>query len=205
MYMILNYDDLKKIKTYVTYNDGFRIVYYYEKYHEVLQGAHAREINDFYNNIPINERVSTMDEIDNILNYYLNQNDLALGVSIYNINQECIKKKIRRDVNNLDDREVYKEELIYDYNYISLNEGYRIVYFKENGDYYIGAYAKKIEDFMYDLYDIEPIEDETPPSYISNEDILMKELSYAKDYISASIYDINGNLITNYTRIKNKL
>lgn len=50
--------------------------------------------------------------------------------------------------------------MIYDYNTLVVTEGYRLVYFYPNGNYYIGTYAKKIEDFMIEFCEFYPIIDE---------------------------------------------
>lgn len=36
-------EELNKFKTYVTYDEGYRVVYYYEKYHEVPKGLYAKK------------------------------------------------------------------------------------------------------------------------------------------------------------------
>lgn len=45
--MKIKKEDLMYYKDYVTYNDGYRIVYYYEKYHEAPRGLYAKNIEDF--------------------------------------------------------------------------------------------------------------------------------------------------------------
>ena len=45
--MKIKKDDLMYYKDYVTYNDGYIIVYYYEKYHEAPRGLYAKNIEDF--------------------------------------------------------------------------------------------------------------------------------------------------------------
>ena len=36
-------EELNKFKTYVTYDEDYRVVYYYEKYHEVPKGLYAKK------------------------------------------------------------------------------------------------------------------------------------------------------------------
>ena len=38
---------LNKFKTNVIYKSGFRVVYYYEVYHEALKGVHVENLSDF--------------------------------------------------------------------------------------------------------------------------------------------------------------
>lgn len=46
--MEMKKEELNKFKTYVTYDEGYRIVYYYEKYHEAPKGLYAKKIEGFY-------------------------------------------------------------------------------------------------------------------------------------------------------------
>lgn len=78
---------------YVTYNDGYRIIYYYEKYHKAPRGLYAKNIEDFIkffkgNNIKCKS-------MDDILSLFLNDNKKALGVAIYKVDGSLIAKKER--------------------------------------------------------------------------------------------------------------
>ena len=158
--MKIKKEELNNFETYVTYNEGYRIVYYYEKYHDVPKGLYAKKIENFMIFFQKNNVVPEFKSLDDILCRFLDLNFDALGVAIYNINQECIAKKIKSNVKKINDSTVYKEELIYDYNTLVVTEGYRLVYFYPNGNYYIGTYAKKIEDFMIEFCELYPIIDE---------------------------------------------
>lgn len=89
------------------------------------------------------------------------------------------------------------DELKYDKNNQSYDDGYRIVYFYEDGSHSVGEYCKTIEGFMVGFTEFDPIitEDDIP-EFISNEDLLEKCLKYDKNAISAAIYKTNGTLIT---------
>ena len=74
--------------------------------------------------------------------------------------------------------------MIYDYNTLVVTEGYRLVYFYSNGNYYIGTYAKKIEDFMIEFCEFYPIIDEEDiPKFESIDDILHRCLINIKNII----------------------
>ena len=152
-----------------------------------------------------NDVVPEFKNYDDILDRFLNLKSDALGVAIYNVNQDCVAKKIRNNVKTINDSIVYKEELIHDYNTIVANEGYRLVYFYPNGNYYISTYAKKIEDFMIGFCDSYPVMDEEDiPKFESTDDILHRCLIYAKNISEVAIYDVNGTLIAKKDRSKIK-
>lgn len=204
--MKIKKEELNQIKTYVTYDVGYRIVYYYEKYHEVPKGFYARKIEDFMVLFCENSKVPEFKSLDDILIRFLKLNINALGVAIYNVNQECVKKKIKNNIMNINDSIVYKEELIYDYNKIVVSDGYRLVYFYPNGKYYVGTYAKKIEDFMIEFCDSYPImDDDDIPKFKSVDDILHRCLINIKNINAVAIYDVNGNLIEKKEKTKNKI
>lgn len=204
--MKIKKEELNKFKTYVTYDEGYRIVYYYEKYHEAPKGLYAQKIEDFTNFFCENDEVLEFKSFNDILDNFLNLNSDALGVAIYNINQDCVAKKIKNNVKKINNSTVYKEELIYDYNTIVVNRGYRLVYFYPNGNYYIGTYAQKIEDFMIEFCDSYPIMDEEDiPKFESVDDILHRCLINIKDINEVAIYDVNGNLVAKKDRAKNNI
>ena len=204
--MKIKKEELNNFETYVTYNEGYRIVYYYEKYHDVPKGLYAKKIENFMIFFQKNNVVPEFKSLDDILCRFLDLNFDALGVAIYNINQECIAKKIKSNVKKINDSTVYKEELIYDYNTLVVTEGYRLVYFYPNGNYYIGTYAKKIEDFMIEFCEFYPIIDEEDiPKFESIDDILHRCLINIKNIREVAIYDVNGNLVAKKERTKNNI
>lgn len=197
-------EKLNKIKTYVTYDEGYRVIYYYEKYHEVAKGLYAKKIKDFMILFRDDGKVPTYNDLEDLLDGLLSINLNALGVAIYNINQECVAKKIKNNVKTINDSIVYKEELIYDYNTIVVDEGYRLVYFYPDGTYQIGTYAQKIEDFMFDFCEFYPVMDEEDiPEFKSIDDILQRCLINLKDINEVAIYDVYGDLIAKKERTKN--
>ena len=96
--------------------------------------------------------------------------------------------------------------MIYDYNTLVVTEGYRLVYFYPNGNYYIGTYAKKIENFMIEFCEFYPIIDEEDiPKFESIDDILHRCLINIKNIREVAIYDVNGNLVAKKERTKNNI
>lgn len=88
------------------------------------------------------------------------------------------------------------EELKVDKNNQPYDEGYRIVYFYESGDYSIGEFCKTIEGFMIGFAENNPIIDlEDVPKFISTGDLLSRCLNYDKTAISAAIYKTDGSLV----------
>lgn len=71
-----------------------------------------------------------------------------LGVAIYDVNQNCMGKIIKKGIKNINNTTVYKEELIYVKNFIEVNSGYRIVYLDKDNSYRLGMYAKTLDEFM---------------------------------------------------------
>lgn len=47
--MKIKSEELSRFKTDVIYKEGYRVVYYYENYHEVPEGLYAKNIEDFIN------------------------------------------------------------------------------------------------------------------------------------------------------------
>lgn len=199
--MNIDKNKLNCIKTYVTYDSGYRIVYYYENYHEVPRGLYAKRIEDFVNFFKNNEKKVAFKNTEDILEKFLELNPKALGVAIYDINQKCIAKNIKKNIKKINNSTVYKEELIYDYNDKIVNEGYRIVYFENNDKYSIGAYCKNIEGFMMNFVESDPIidEDDIPP-FISIDDILDRCLNLYDDISGVAIYRVDGTCISKKNR-----
>ena len=83
-------------------------------------------------------------------------------------------------------------------------EGYRIVYFYPNGDYYVGPICKTIEGFMLDFCDEYPIVDEEDiPEFKSNDDLLSRYLNKLDAVSRIGIYKTDVILIE--SKKKNKL
>ena len=107
-------EELEKYEDYVIYNEGYRIVYYYEKYHEAAEGLHTKNVQDFANYLNVSTNIS----VNEILTEFLNCKTNALGVAIFNVNGKCVAQKIKDNVKKINNSEVYKEELIYDYAFV---------------------------------------------------------------------------------------
>lgn len=88
------------------------------------------------------------------------------------------------------------EELKFDKNNKVYQDGYRIVYFYENGNCSIGEFCKTIEGFMIGFAESNPIIEEADiPKFISTKDLLSRSLNYDKRAVSAAIYKTDGTLI----------
>lgn len=97
------------------------------------------------------------------------------------------------------------EELKFNKNHQVYEDGYRIVYFYENGNYSIGEFCKTIEGFMIGFAESNPIIDkEDIPKFISNQDLLCRCLKYDNKAVSAAIYKTNGTLIEKIEAKKTK-
>lgn len=74
--------------------------------------------------------------------------------------------------------------------------GYRLVYFKNDDTYFVGAYCKTIEGFMIGFAECDPIidEDDIPP-FISIDDILNRSLNLFKDINAVAIYKTDGTCV----------
>ena len=197
--MKIKKEDLMYYEGYVTYNNGYRIVYYYEKYHEAPRGLYAKNIEDFtefFKNKNIKYK-----SIDDILSLFLNDNKKALGVAIYSVNQDCMGKKIRDNVKTINDSVVYKEELIYDFNTVTATDGYRVIYFYSNNSYRVGPFSKTIDGFMIDFVPFEPIlDDDDIPPFVSVEDVLNRYLKLYDTISGVAIYKVDGSLIAKKER-----
>lgn len=83
-----------------------------------------------------------------------------------------------------------------------LKDGYRIVYFYQNGRYDIGSYATEIKDFMYDFIKVSPIEDESDiPPFVSINNLLDEYLNNLPEIEGVAIYKITGEFIKSKKRI----
>jgi hypothetical protein len=82
-------------------------------------------------------------------------------------------------------------------------DGYRLVYFKSDGTYSIGAYCKTIEGFMIGFAPCYPINDEGDiPPFISIDDLLERSLEFVSAVESVAIYKTDGTLIAKKDRTK---
>lgn len=102
---------LNKQNAYITRDNGYRVVYYYDNHHEAQFGLYAEKMSDFSKMLKLTPNTP----IDKLLDELLKINNKALGVAIYNVNTKCIAKKIRNDVEKVNNSEVFKKELIYDF------------------------------------------------------------------------------------------
>lgn len=190
---------INTFKNYITYDSGYRIVYFYNNHHEVKNGLYSKTIEDFIKYFQNENKKVEFINIDDLLNKFLELEEKALSVAIYDVNQKCIARKNRngiKEINNINNNEVFLEELIYDYNDITVKNGYRIVYFYSNNTYECGTYVKKIEDFMIDFASCDPVmDDDDIPEFISVDDLLNRYLENMSDIISVAIYDVNGTII----------
>lgn len=187
--MNIDKDKLSKHDTYITHYNGYRIVYYYDNHHEAPFGLYAENISDFNKKLNLPENTS----VDKILNELLKSNNKALGVAIYDINAKCIAKKIKNNVEKVDDTEVFKEELIYDFGEKKETDGYRIVYFYKD-HYLIGGYCKTIEGFMENFAEYDPHDEDDIPEFISIDDLLERYLR-VKDVVAVALYKVDGTCV----------
>jgi len=89
-----------------------------------------------------------------------------------------------------------KNELKVNKNGQIYDEGYRIVYFYENNEYYVGEYCKTIEGFMIGFADNSPLmDDEDIPEFISVDDLLDRYLEDVNDISAVGLYKITGECI----------
>lgn len=197
---------LNKFKTNVIYKSGFRVVYYYEVYHEALKGVHVENLSDFVEFFKEKDEDIKYIGVDDLLKRFLEKNSSALGVAIYDVDQNCIGKLIKDGVKKINNSTVYKEELIYDYNYATVNDGFRIVYLYNDGSYKLGVGAKNIEDFMEEFAPYEPIDDPSIiPPFKSVEDLLNRYLIDCKGIDGVAIYKVDGTLVEQKCRIKSSI
>ena len=72
---------LNKFKTNVIYKSGFRVVYYYEVYHEALKGVHVENLSDFVEFFKEKELRKILQElIDLDYNYKNGLIDINIGL-----------------------------------------------------------------------------------------------------------------------------
>ncbi len=180
--------ELNTFKDYITYDLGYRIVYFYDNHHEARFYSKTLEgFNDFLEEKEISK-------IDDLLNNFLTKDEKTLGVAIYDIKGNLIAKETKNNLNIK--MEVYPEELIYDYNDVIKKDGFRIVYFYPDNSYKFGSYALNIEDFMFDFTSYEPITDYSDvPRFISISDLLDKYLESVADITGVAIYKVDGTLV----------
>lgn len=98
--MNINLEDLKKNNLGTDYENGYRIVYFYDNKYKV--GEYCESIKGFMigfaecdpiideNDIP--EFISTTD----LLNRYLNEMNDVVSVAIYSVDGKCIDKIVRK-------------------------------------------------------------------------------------------------------------
>ncbi len=95
----------------------------------------------------------------------------------------------------------YKSE--YDINQGKYQNGYRIVLFDENGNYYIDAYSGTIEGFMIGFAENDPIIDEDDiPKFISIDDLLERYLNDLPNITAVALYKTDGTCIEKRSRKK---
>lgn len=192
--------ELQKVETYVTHTTGYRIVYFYEIYHEAPQGLYAKEISDFMKYFKKGDIVPKFISNEDILERFLEINKQALGVAIYNIEGKLIIRKNKENICKINNSEVYKEELIYDFGDNYFTDGYRIVYLYDDR-YDVDDYSKTLEGFMTRFAYSEPILDESDiPEFISVEDLLTRFLEIRKDAIAVALYKMDGTCISMYEK-----
>lgn len=194
-------EELQTYYTNITHKDGYRIVYYYEKYHEVPSEMYAKNIKDYIDFFNTNNNKIKFTSIEDIVNRFLDINKKALGAAIYSVKDyKCIYKKIRENTKNINNSEVYKEELIYDHGYLKSDNGYRIVFFFKD-DYRIGPFSLDYKYFMRDFTEFEPIiDDDDIPTFISIDDLLKRYLASDLNATAVALYKTNGECIS----IKNR-
>ncbi len=191
--MKIDKSELCRYEKNVIYDEGYRIVYIYDIYHEVPQrGYYAKNIEDFalkFDNYKFTN-------INDLLNRFLLINDKALGVAIYRVDGTCIEKLVRSNVSKVDDREVYVDELIYDYNFVEAKDGYRIVYYYKDGSYKLGMYSPTLELFMEDFAPYEPIDELCEiPAFVSIDDLLDRYLKVLPSIDGIGLYKVDGTLL----------
>lgn len=183
---------LNRFKTNVIYNKGYRIVYFYEVYHEAPYGLYAEELSGFNKMLGLSSSAG----LNEVLDEFLKQNEKAKGVAIYDVDANEIIKKVKRNVKKINDSEVYKEELIYDYNFVTIDKGYRIVYFYSDDSYKVDTWAEKPEDFMRDFCAIEPIlDDKDIPKFVSIDDLLNRYLNDIPEISAVALYKVDGTCV----------
>lgn len=191
--------DLSYNQGYKIYNSGYRIVYFYDGFHEILKNVCVNNLEVFLSNKEkkFNENGTL---IDKILDKYISLNSRATKVAIYNVDGNEIAKKPEDNNQKI----LFKEELMYDYNVVNyVKEGYRIVYFY-NDNYEVGTYCRKIEDFMMDFVEFDPYDEDDIPEFVSIDDLLNRYLNSLDSVHKVAIYDVDGNCVAQKERKKIK-
>lgn len=98
--MNINLSDLKKNNSGIDYENGYRIIYFYDNDYKI--GEYCKSIEGFMigfaecdpiiDNDDIPKFISTTD----LLNRYLKEMKDVSGVAIYNVNGECVDKIDRK-------------------------------------------------------------------------------------------------------------
>lgn len=97
----------------------------------------------------------------------------------------------------------YKSE--FGINHGKYQNGYRIVYFYEDGNYSVGTFSGSIEGFMMDFVEMDPIEDESDiPEFISVDDLLERYLNALPNMAEVALYKTDGTCIEKKSRKKVK-
>lgn len=91
--------------------------------------------------------------------------------------------------------EISAEELQYNSHGNNYNDGYRIVYFYEDGNYKIDEFCKTVEGFMIGFADCDPIMDDDIPDFISIDDLLNRYLNQLNDIVAVAIYKTDGTCL----------
>lgn len=186
-------DELRIYKDYVRYNTGYRIVYLYKDHHEAPEKLYSKDIDGL---IKLIDSSLSFKSIDDTLNRFLKLNPKARGVSIYGVDGTLIKKKIKPNVQIIDDKKVYQAELMYGTYEKKADQGYRIVYFYPDGEYSLDAYAPKLEYFMSEFTEYDPEKDDLIiPKFKSVDDLLNRLIDSTDEFSSVGIYNVDGTLI----------
>lgn len=201
----ISLEELKYNTKTKIYNNGYRIVYFYEKHHEILKLVCTEKIEDLSNYCDLKKENFSNKEI---LEKYLELNPNAYAAAIYEIKTGKEIERIYREAfkGTISDYVMFQEELMYDYDVDNFIDGYRIVYFKRNGDYEIGTFCKTIEGFMVEFCDREPIDDESEiPPFISVDDIVERYLNSLSQFESVAMYKTDGTCILRKYRENRKI
>lgn len=196
-------EELKYNRGFKLYYYGFRIVYFYEGYHEVLKNVCVRKKENLKNYCNLQKKNKNI-SIEEILEKFLENNNKALAVAIYDVKtgKEIIRKYQKNIKKEIKDCVMFREELMYDYGVEYFINGYRLVYFYPNGKYSIGTFSKKIEKFMFEFCDRYPIDNEADvPAFISVDDILDRSLNMWPDTEAVAIYKTDGTCVLKKKRI----
>lgn len=84
------------------------------------------------------------------------------------------------------------------------DDGYRIVYFYENNEYYVGEYCKTIEGFMIGFADSNPLMDDDIPEFISVDDLLDRYLEEMGNVTIVALYKTDGTCIQKKQKLNRK-